>query len=475
MAPRPRFSARRLSIILCTTVALTPAARSQPMLNSDPSAASVRAPLLTYGVDAGVGETDNINLVSMRKVSQTIATADADFSLNEQSRLLTAKATGDFSYLDYLQNAYSSQVLGRFDGTANFALVPERLVWVVNDDFGETAVDAYTATTPNNIQYLNFLSTGPDLFTRIGAVNFINLSARYARAQYETSPFNSNRLLSSIELGHDISAGAAVSLNGQLDRVMFENTLLNSDFTRSSGFGRYDLQGARMDFEADLGGTVIRQAGGSHSGALAKVQLSRKLSPAAKLTATAGRELTDASSSFASLQSAGVGLVGGGVIGGGAGIVATAPAPQTSDSYTSNYLSLGWQYLRNRTTLAANARWEKDSYAGARLFDVTRAGVDLSIRRRLTRSFTAELQGRWYKTDYPYELIGTQTESSNFDDWLAGGSLAWRHGRGLEIRLRFDHQAHVVTAGSSGYGENRVFLTVGYRPAPASDGAEPVT
>ena len=78
-----------------------------------------RAPLLAYGVDAGIGESDNVTLVSTNKINQSIATADADFAVNEQSRLLDVNAKGDFSYLDYLQNAYSSQLLGRFDGAAN--------------------------------------------------------------------------------------------------------------------------------------------------------------------------------------------------------------------------------------------------------------------------------------------------------------------------------------------------------------------
>src|ERR1700722_9454876 len=73
------------------------------------------AETLTYGVDAGVAESDNVTLVPTGKISQTMAVADVDFDLKQKSRLLDVDAKGDFTYLDYLQGAYNSQVIGRFD------------------------------------------------------------------------------------------------------------------------------------------------------------------------------------------------------------------------------------------------------------------------------------------------------------------------------------------------------------------------
>ncbi len=218
-------------------------------------------------------------------------------------------------------------------------------------------------------------------------------------------------------------------------------------------------------FSRLFGVTAINQAGSSTNGALAKVLLSRKLSAAAKLTLTAGRELTDASTSFGTPQSGSIGIIGG--------IIGTAPAALTSDNYTSNYASIGWQYLRNRTMIALSARWEKDTYAGQPLLDVSRPGADFNIQRQLTRALSAQLLGRFYRTDYPNALVASTTASSKYDDWLVGGALTWRHGRGLEIRLRYDHNSHVVSTGSSGYGENRVFLTIGYRPNPTTELSEP--
>jgi hypothetical protein len=443
----------------------------------------------TYGVDAGVGETDNVNLTPTDRVSQTIAIADTDFTVDQRSRLFDVNAVGNFSYLDYLQNAYGNELLGRFDGIADAAIVPGRVVWVLRDDFGQSALDPYTPVTPNNIEYINYVTTGPDLKLPFGGVNFLDVSARYARAQYQTSPLNSNRLLGSIALGRDVSAGGSISLNANTERVMFSNTVLNTDFERSSVFGRYEVQGARTYFVGELGATVVSQpresaavvpeivtlgtnaaffeprplpfvttpsgSPGSLSGPLAKLELSRKISASAKVIFRAGRDLTDASSSF-STQATGI-----------TGINPITSAALTSDSYRVTYASAGWEYTRNRTTLAVTGRWEQDIYPGLPSLDVTLPGADLRVERRMTRAFTAQLIGSWYKTDYPHAALASQViGSTEYANNILGAALIWRHGRALEVRLRCDHDTYTASNGNTGYHVTQAFLTVGYRPQP---------
>jgi hypothetical protein len=467
MAPRPKARARSRSIAILVFV-LTGTVHAQTTTGNfggpgnnfaSPGVAfaqpDTKQPLFTYGVDAGIGESDNVGLSSSDKISQTIATTDFDFSLNEQSRLLGIKATGDFSYLDYLQNAYGNQLLGRFDGTGSFALIPERLVWVVRDDFGQSAVDALSPVTPNNIENINYFSTGPDVYFRLGAVNFLNASVRYARAQFQSSPFDSNRVLGSLSIGRNISAGADVSLNGETEHVMFDNTTVNTNFERTSAFAQYKVHGARTDLEADLGVTTIDPSTGqSNTGPLAKVLLTRKVSPRAVLTVTVGKELTDSSSSFGTLQSSNLSMIG------------SAGAIVTTSPYTSEFASAGWTYTFSRTSLGVTARWEKDTYTRDPEFNVRRPGFEVNAERKLSRSLTAQVLGSYYKSHYPNAVVASAAESSDFADSLIGLALTWRHGRGLEIKLRGDHDYHGVDTGISGYHENRLFLTVGYRPTP---------
>ncbi len=417
-----------------------------------------REPLLTYGVAVGAGESDNVSLVSTDRISQTVAAADADFALKDQSRLINVDAVGKFSYLDYLQHAYAGQLTGRFDGSAQVIIVPQRVSWVVRDNFGQTAIDPYSPVTPTNLEDINYFSTGPDFSLRLGGLNFLNLSARYARTQYQSSPYDSNRGLGGLSVGREISAAASVSIDADFERAMFTNAMVNTDFDRTALFGRYELKAARTELEFDVGGSKIAQQVGSTTGPLVRLRLSRALSASAKLILTAGREPTDAASSFSTPQNGSLAAANSG----------TVPGATSSSSYTKDHASVGWQFVRNRTTLSLLTEWEKDSYRDQPELNVNRAGLDFILERRLTHALTAQFRGAVHKTDYPETSIATDTASSNYADGRIGSALIFRPGRILEIRLCYDHTVRSVAAGASGYSDNRVFFTVGYRPEPAA-------
>jgi hypothetical protein len=418
--------------------------------NDATPAQGARAQTLAYGVDVGIGESDNVTLVETNKVSQTMAIADLDLDIKEQTRRFDVNATGNFSYLDYLQNAYSNQLVGRFDGRADVALIPERVIWVLTDNFGQSQVDPFTAAVPTNLQNINYLATGPDVALRFGPTVFLDLSARYSNANYQTQPFDNNAVLGSAALGRALSAQSSVSINGNFERVSFANTTVNTNFDRSSVYANYDVRGARTELTAFLGATKVDVGLESFTGPIAKLQLLRKLSPDSSLQFTIGREITDGSTAFANLQ------------GGASGGIVTGPATTSQSNYAATYGSIGWNYSRNRTSIGLSGKWEKDSYHDQPLQDVTRGTAEFSVERKLTSVLTAQLLGRVYRNEY------TNHDYSETDG-LVGGALIFREGRGLEIKLRYAHSFRSasgigVSSESAGYNENRAFLTIGYRP-----------
>jgi hypothetical protein len=317
--------------------------------SSAPPAQGARAESLDYGVDVGIGESDNVTLVETNKISQTIAIADLDFDFKDQSRRFDIDAKGNFSYFDYLQNAYSNQLLGRFDGNAAVALVPEHLNWVLKDSFGQSQIDPFAPVVPTNLENINYLSTGPDMAFRFGPTVFLDLSARYARITYQTEPYDRNEMIGSVALGRVLSPQSSISINGSFERALFDNTEVNTDFDRSSIYLHYEVQGARTGLVASLGATRVDQGPQPFTGPDAKLQLSRLLSSVSKLTFAVGRDISDASTAFAVLQS---GAIGG---------IVTGPGTLSQNNYTATYGSVRWDYTRNRTTFAVSGTWEKDS------------------------------------------------------------------------------------------------------------------
>ncbi len=448
-------------------------AGSQPIGARPPQAA--QGTTSSYGVDLGIGETDNINLTPTDRVSQTIATVDADFALKQQSALYDDNIKGQFGYFDYLQHAYGSQLIGRFDGVGDVAVIPERLIWSVQDSFGEASLDPFAAQTPGNLQYVNSFTTGPELDFRPGGASFAELVARYQRAQYQTSPLNSNRFVVSFEWGFPLSPRSTVALNANTERVLFENTTVNTDFDRSSAFVSYELHGARTELSAKLGLTRVDQQGTTVSGSLANFELDRKVSPATTLSFSAGRDLTDSLATFSNLQS---GAIGG---------INTAQEVLTSSVYTLSYAQLQWRFARNRTSFALSARWENDQYENelkadvldisqpvatetdASVLDSSRRGGEFVLEERLTRIMSAQILGSFYDQHYPHANFAITADSTTYEDSRLGAGLIFQPGRALDIRLRYQHIDRVISGVGSGtgYRDNVVFLTVGYRPRPA--------
>jgi hypothetical protein len=304
---------------------------------------------------------------------------------------------------------------------------------------------------PTNLQNVNYLSTGPDADFKFGPTVFLDLSARYAKASYQTDPFDSNTALGSASLGRVLSAQSNISVNAGFERVWFDNTTVNTNFDRSSLYANYEIQGARTDLTANLGVVKVDQASASITEPKLRLQLSRKLSSAATLKFTVGHDITDGGTAFANMQS---GAIGG---------ITTAPAAVSTNNYAVTYGTLAWEYARNRTTIGMSGTWEKDSYHDQPLLDLSRGTAEFRLERKLSSLLTAQLLGRLYRVQYA-------TTDFSETDGLVGAALIFREGRGLEIKLRYDHSSRsvsgegVVPGVNAGYGENRAFLTIGYRP-----------
>jgi hypothetical protein len=401
---------------------------------------------LKYDVDAGVAESDNINLASDTgdKLAQTVALTDLDFAYQELSRRIEADLKGDFTFQDYLQHAYGSLVIGRFDGLAAYTLIPERFWWTAEEDFGQAQLDPFTPLTPLNRQNINYVTTGPRWLIDLSRVTFLKLEGTASRTTYAVSPFDSTQLFGSATLGRRISAQSTLALVGSVDSSRFDNTSVNTNFDRYNAYIHYELLGVRAGVSADLGGTSVVSGSSTRSDPLATLRLVRQLSPSATLAIKGGQQLTDASAAFRGIQS------------GAVGAIVTAPVVLTTSNYIARYGSGEFRYQRPLTKITASVRVEYDSYPQDRQLDLRQDSVELRVERRFSPSLSGEAHGAIVKLDY-------QNQDFNSTDHTFGLSLTAAVGRRVVVRCGYDHTQHVVTENLTNYGENRGLLTVGYR------------
>ena len=288
--------------------------------STPPSSAvgNARTQTETVGVTVGIGETDNVALTSNAARSQTVALTGIDFGLIRTGSALDANLVGDFDYINYLQNAYGSELQGRFDGLTDLSLFSGRFKWMLQDDFGDGQLNAYAPSTPANLEHINVVTTGPELTLRPTTATVVRLDARYAYATYETSPLNGWRLMETATLEHELSANSNVALVADVEQLRYENTVLNTDYDRNRFSVRYDIEGARTQIRVSAGDAQVNDAGAWMSTPVADLLLTRTISQFSTLTFAAGRQLTDAADSFSDLRN------------GAAGGIVVAPVAVTS-------------------------------------------------------------------------------------------------------------------------------------------------
>lgn len=424
----------------------------------------------SLSLSAGMGETDNVRFNSNVKQSQTLATAGLDVALSRHKPRLDAAVIGDFQDFYYVQGAFGNNFTGRLDGNANVGLIPNRLDWVIDEDFGQSQINPVVPTVPTNLQNVNVVTTGPDLLFHPGGMrNFLQLGVRYGRSDYGTSQFDGTDEIGLFALGHRPSQASALAVHVTYQKMRFDNTIINRGYTLRKAYGSYEVQGARTRVALYAGAAQVNdiplRSSEWKTRPIGKVILSRQISPTMTLVLQGERQVTDAADSFSGLQS------------GAASAIRVAPVYGTTASYVSTGGSAGWTFALNRTSIGASASWEQSAYDLSSALDTRMGEYELRFGRQLTPYLTLQLAGIYSKTDYYHSNFQNDRRSANL-------ALQWALGRKLHATLQYQYTSQGTTGVASeltrsgyfnlvslsrvyvtdAYSANSVFLTLTYVP-----------
>lgn len=413
---------------------------------------SVGAADFAYEATLGLGHSDNIGRTESNEQEEDIASAGLRFSLDRQSSRLQANAVGNVAYAEYLDNTYDSEVLGNFAGNARVALVPQRFEWVISDNFGQTLADPFSPTTPDNRENINYFSTGPEVTLAFGSRMRLRLGGRYSLATYEDSPLDFDTKSGDAALIRTLSAASNLSLNVRAAQTTYDERALNADYDQREAFVRYDVAGARTRISLDAGYTEVDRdaAADSEDGLLLRLDATRRLSPSSTAVLTAGREFSNSGSAFAGLQ--GVGGVGLEAVGG----------QQTAQPFVNDYITLGWNFSRQRTSFGVYGAWSDQSYDATPALDQTLTSLGGQFRRELSPQTSLGLHAVYSRGEF-------QLPNSDYDDMNAGLTFGWRLSRSVSLNATYDHFKRSSDRPDGDSAENRYWLTLAYgRGTPRS-------
>ncbi|MEJ0084617.1 MAG: outer membrane beta-barrel protein [Pseudomonadota bacterium] len=407
------------------------------------ASAAASAAELTYGVDVGVGHSDNITRVSENEQDETIATVGGQLGLDHDSRKLRANVATRFEYLDYLDDTYDGELVGSLVGNATLDIVEERFSWALTDTFGQVTQNQFAASTPDNRENVNYLSTGPDLTLSLGSRNKLLLNGRYSDVHYETSALGNQRVSAALAVRRDLSDATNVSVNVTTEQVSYDTAAETADYDNHEGFLNYSLDAARTNLSIDAGATEIETDDQKNSSWLGRISLTRRASPALTVGLELGHDFSDAGNSFVDQQAT------------QPGSVEPLPVQQTAMPFENAYVTAFGRFSRNRTGLQLRVGYYDESYDALPLFDRKRITLNLSVDRDLTSALNAHVGANY--SQQKYESLDLE-----FRDLIATFGVRWKLGRLVMMNIDYEYLKRSDDSGGSGYRANEVWLRFGY-------------
>jgi hypothetical protein len=397
---------------------------------------------LDYSLRASVGYSDNLARNDGNRVSSAIYAAGGALSYARQDGRMDADIGLDLDWLQYEDSGFDSQLWGNARASVNYALLPERLVWVLQNDFGQGNIDPSATSTPDNVENLNYFTTGPQLLLHFGAAAGAVLDARYSNVWFEDSPNNSDRYSGAINVFREMSGISRVYVQANYEDVQFDDGATAPDFDQTDVLLGYTNRGARTSILVEGGYSTLNYLDDSQSGPLARLNLSRTLSDALTRTGKAGYEFNDSARDLRSQGDFGQDPNG---------------LDSTSEVYQDLYGGVGMAFDKRRSRINGAVEYHDQDYLQADELDRTRLLVFLRFERDLNRALTGRLSLQHEQVEFT-NVVGRDYDENEF-----AAGLRWGATPTIDVDLSYRYYERPSDSFDT-FNENRIWLTGEWSP-----------
>ena len=401
--------------------------------------------------DAGVVYNDNV-LLQPGGPGDTLVMIGLLADTEHNGPRLDYRLASDLSLVKYLQGDFATQPFGYLDGFAQYWLVPGFFSWTARDTFNQLAISQYAPLTPDNLESINYFTTGPRFTMKPTLRTTVTLDGVYSLVNSSSkSPLYVN--IDNTRYGGVLTVSQAVSstlnayVNGTYDDVKFKDTQVNTDFTSEGVMGGLKFEDARTFLDLAAGyqrfhttglvtvesiiGEVQRTEEQTPSGVTWRADLSRVIRPTQRVSLHALRQISDAANLFRLNFDQPVGsTIGNQLITG---------QPLTFTSYGAT-----WRFQYDRTSFQVDVLDASSRYQANPASNSDSKIVSALFARQLTPALNWDIGASYEHEDYG---LGVVTKWVN-----ALTSLRWQ--LGPRVRLRFIYAYGATTP--HGYNDNQV-------------------
>ena len=183
---------------------------------------------------AGVVYTDNVDLTP-QGTGDTLAMLGLVADTSQQGPRLAYRLDSDITLIKYLKESFATRPYGFLDGDLNFKIVPGFFSWTARESYVDAVISPTQPVTPDNLEGINFATTGPRFTLRPTLRTTITLDGTYSYIDSNSqSPLyvnvNNRRYAADLRLDEALSNTSSVFLAGSWQKVDFTDQAINTNF-----------------------------------------------------------------------------------------------------------------------------------------------------------------------------------------------------------------------------------------------------
>ncbi len=397
--------------------------------------------------------SDNIRRTSGPRVDDTMLMLGVTVDTARNGSRVDYVLTGDLDWYEFLDDTYDNRLLGYLDGGLTVDLVQERFVWGFRESFSQAVVDPLAAPTPDNLENINYFTTGPRLYLHLGRRLNLELHADYSATESDLpssafeSGIDSERYAAGFVLSRPLSPSSELSASLDFQRVEFDESdaFVFGDYDRYEALIGYSRQIGRTALSLALGSTRVDDGTDRWNNFLARAELSRRISPSSSLVLRASQQTADAADiirgTFDPARASTMGL-----------------RIASRDPFRERALGADWRFARARTSLAVGVTLTEEDHEAVPALDRSMYDIYVEIGRRLRPTVNFLVSGRYEREKF---------DESRFEDEEVEATvrLDWQLGPRVVASLHYDRLDRDSSDPTYSATENRVGIRFAFRAA----------
>jgi hypothetical protein len=407
--------------------------------------------------DTGLIYTDNVTR-ARNGSGDTLAQLGLLADTSRQGPRLDYRLASNLALVKYLRSNYQTQPFGYLDGTGDFWIVPGFFSWTGRETYTQTVIDSFAPVTPDNLESINYATTGPRFTLRPTLRTTLTLDGTYSYMNSSSkSPLyvniDNHRYAGAVTLSHAFSSTSSAYITGSHEKVEFTDTVDNNNFKQDQALAGFKVADARTVLDLSGGYTKLHESvlatvqtlrgprelpqSQVPGGAIWRVELSRQTSPSSRLSLHATKQVTDSANLFRlNLDQPVPG--------------SAAARLTTGDPFTDHELGATWRFTAARTTFTLGYLDIRERYKTHPTSDRNVKDATALLGRQLSPVLNWDIGAEFERQEF---AIGGSSDTVN-----AITSLRWQIARQLGLRFLYAHSALTP----HGYAENQVGVTASY-------------